>query len=205
MQNDVFVCNSKVAMKSQRPLDSMVDNPITVVIDNEFTEEAATKKRRAEIQRQRKLCDNILLSISVFFGAICAMICVGIIALFIIAIIIGNQMTRARHNDEWDGGYNPVPTANSVMNLYQVDTTITGRLARSQIRMVLESYSSCTTIRKVRMEWPYQARMVHLHTESDQGCISEGVVQTVANAKQTFMDSSFYGVPVAMVEARDGK
>lgn len=105
--------------------------------------------------------------------------------------------------DELDSS--PIDAPTSFMNFYRVNTTINERLARSEITMEFESRNNnCMTIRKIWMEWPYQARMIHLQTESNDGCLAIGEVQPIADAQETFMNSSSTGGTVALVQAWDG-
>ena len=133
----------------------------------------------------------------------------GIVFTFVIVLVVLLAVLLPRNKDEEEEPPEEIPTAVdfvtgvSLVTFYGVNATITSRLARTVLTIVVANALDCASIHGITLQLPLAARVTSLKTMADNGCNTYGKVQTLKEARETFVETASKGLPSAYIEERD--
>lgn len=118
------------------------------------------------------------------------------------AVVLAVVLTRDDEDNETSTAVD-FETGVSLVTYYGVNSTITSRLARTILTVVTANALDCASIHGITIQLPLAARVASLKTMADDGCNTYGKVQTLEEARETFVETASHGLPGAYVEERD--
>jgi len=134
------------------------------------------------------------------------LLCMGIVCVMLVLILVLNTWNNG---SDAETGPPPTPTAVdystgvSLVTYYSVEAVIRSRLARTKVIMEVTNALDCSSIHSVTMQLPLGSRVASLQTITDEGCRTNGEVQKLEEARETFLDSAKDGFEGAYIEAQD--
>ncbi|CAB9520302.1 trypsin inhibitor heavy chain H4 [Seminavis robusta] len=132
---------------------------------------------------------------------------IGLVAVIALVLVIVLLVVLTKSDNEDYEMEPPVAmnfaTGVSLITAYNINATISHRLARTVIKMEVANALDCTSIHGVTLQLPLAARVAALRTIADDGCTTRGEVQALEEARETFVETAAQGLPGAYVEARD--
>jgi len=130
-----------------------------------------------------------------------------VVILAIVVIVVAIVMTRDQEEAEEDV-YVPETmnfiTGVSLITSYGINATISQRLARTVLTIDIANALDCVSVHGLSLQLPMAARVASLRTITEDGsCSTVGKVQTLEEARETFVENAANGLPGAYVEEQD--
>jgi len=95
----------------------------------------------------------------------------------------------------------------SLITAYDIQSIITSRLATTTIVIDIANALRCSSIRSIALQLPLGTRVASLHTVSydddEEVCRTNGKVQRLEEARETFLENASEGLPGAYIEEHD--
>jgi len=126
------------------------------------------------------------------------LVALAIIVVVIVIIVRLGSNSNEVEESTWTVGYS---TGVSLITSYAVEATIRSRLSTTSITMEVANALDCSSVHVVTLQLPVDTRVTSLQIKGNDGCTSNGQVQELDEAQDTFEEQVASGLPGAYVEA----
>jgi len=125
----------------------------------------------------------------------------GVIVAVAFAVILSIALTsKDPPTTEEPSPFADFSTGVSLVTEYHVNSKILSRLAQSTIKLEVANALSCSSIHSISLQLPLNTRITSLTTSADDGCTTNGKVQHLEEARETFLESASQRVIMVSIE-----